>query len=55
MVIAILVIIALAFFIFMFANSLRKAGANKFVVEILYWIAGMIAFSIFMVLFFGMD
>ena len=55
MVIVILAILALAIFILMFANSLKKSGANKIVVEILYWIAGGIILSTLMVLFFGLD
>lgn len=51
----ILVILVLAICILMFANSLKKSGANKIVVEILYWIAGAIIFSTLMVLFFGLD
>ncbi len=55
MVLVFIVFITLAISIFMFANSLKKSGANKIVVEILYWIAGAIIFSTLMVLFFGMD
>lgn len=37
-----LLFLVIAFFVLYFANSIKKLGANKFVVEILYWFAGMI-------------
>lgn len=39
---AFLLVLVIAFFVLYFANSIKKQGANKFVVEILYWFAGAI-------------
>uniref|UniRef100_UPI0040569D72 hypothetical protein n=1 Tax=Alistipes sp. TaxID=1872444 RepID=UPI0040569D72 len=44
-----LLALVIAFFVLYFANSIKKLGANKFVVEILYWFAGMIFASGIMV------
>lgn len=43
----------IALFILLFANSLKNNGVNKYVVEFLYWMSGIIGFSAIMLLFSG--